>query len=453
MPLGALLSFALVFTPGCDHTETRPTESPEVVPVSSGPDTVVFVVLDTVRSQNASVCGYDRPTTPTLAALVESGAEIDCRAYAPSSWTLPSHASFFTATEPLTHGVGAPGEGATFAWDAVRPLGPDLPTIAEHFRSEGFETILLSANPAISDDSGLTRGFDVIEVAGSFEHFRGTRFVERFARLWKNNVRPDEPVFLFLNLADAHDPWSRVPDDVGWVEARPTLNGRASERRYVRGELSEDEAQELLAHAVDVYDWGIHRADASLGAILEELRRGGRDGRRLRLVVTSDHGEYLGAHGRLLHGGPGLFEEVVRVPFLFFEPGTEVALPEPLAAMTAHPLLRTGQPPSPAIPVRASTFSTWREDALVEADDEAPCVRTTAAMWEGTTKLTCLAGRIHTTDLTLDPHEAEPTPAPQTEGLEHLLRFARQTEARAREDEPGDDQLAERLRALGYLRE
>jgi arylsulfatase A-like enzyme len=445
-------ALALLFTLACDDAETRPPLR-GAPPITSGPDTVVFVVLDTVRSDNASICGYDRPTTPTLANLIERGAAHTCRAYAPSSWTLPSHASFFTATEPLTHGVGAPGSGATFAWGTVRPLGPELPTIAEQFRSEGFETILLSANPAVSDDAGLTRGFGVVEVAGSFDHFRGPQFVERFVRLWKNNVQPDEPVFLFLNMADAHDPWSSVPEDVDWVEPRPELNGRINERAYDDGELSEEEGRALLAHATDVYDWGISRADQLLGAVLEELRRGGRDGRRLRLVVTSDHGEYLGAHGRLLHGGPGLFEEVTRVPFVYYEPGAEIALPEPLAAMTAHPLLRTGQLPTPSMPVRASTFSIWRDEALVDSDADAPCPQTTAATWEGTRKLTCLAGRIHATDLALDPDEAAPVPAPESEARERLSRFARRTEACRRQDDPGDDQLAEQLRALGYLRD
>jgi hypothetical protein len=121
--------------------------------------------------------------------------------------------------------------------------------------------------------------------------------------------------------------------------------------------------------------------------------------------------------------------------------------------MTAHPLLRTGQLPSPAMPVRASTFSTWREEALVDAEADAPCAQTTAATWEGARKLTCLARRIHANDLSLDPDESDPAPAPDGEAGEAFLRFARQTEAQARRVVAGDDQLAEQLRALGYLRD
>ena len=34
---------------------------------------VVFIVMDTVRSDRLSACGHDRPTSPTLDALVAEG--------------------------------------------------------------------------------------------------------------------------------------------------------------------------------------------------------------------------------------------------------------------------------------------------------------------------------------------------------------------------------------------
>src|SRR5512138_3439180 len=66
---------------------------------------VVFVVLDTVRADHASLCGYERPTTPNLEQLAKLGATFSCDAYAPGSWTLPSHASFFTGVDVATHRV------------------------------------------------------------------------------------------------------------------------------------------------------------------------------------------------------------------------------------------------------------------------------------------------------------------------------------------------------------
>ena len=63
--------------------------------------TVLFVVMDTVRADHTSLCGYDRPTTPTLEALRADGASVSCGGVAPGSWTIPSVASFFTGMQVI----------------------------------------------------------------------------------------------------------------------------------------------------------------------------------------------------------------------------------------------------------------------------------------------------------------------------------------------------------------
>ena len=45
--------------------------------------TVLFVVLDTVRADHCSLCGYERPTTPTLDRLRARGARSNWQAGAP----------------------------------------------------------------------------------------------------------------------------------------------------------------------------------------------------------------------------------------------------------------------------------------------------------------------------------------------------------------------------------
>jgi arylsulfatase A-like enzyme len=60
-------------------------------------------------------------------------------------------------------------------------------------------------------------------------------------------------------------------------------------------------------------------ADAQLGRLVEGLQSLGLV-ERTAIVVTSDHGEGLGDHGRLTHGA-NLFEELVRVPLVVRGPG------------------------------------------------------------------------------------------------------------------------------------
>ena len=84
-----------------------------------GPRDVVFVVLDNVRADHLSLCGYERPTSPNLEAFAAT-AWSSCEAVVPGSWTVPSHASFLTGLEVAHH-------GAHYARGAVVGVSGDKP--------------------------------------------------------------------------------------------------------------------------------------------------------------------------------------------------------------------------------------------------------------------------------------------------------------------------------------
>src|SRR5271157_148959 len=109
---------------------------------------VLLIVLDTVGADHLSLHGYRRPTSPTLEQLASRGVRFDS-ACATASWTLPSHASFFTGRWP---------HETTARWN--HPLGNEFTTIAECLSERGFETAAFVANLHFcGHDSGLARGF------------------------------------------------------------------------------------------------------------------------------------------------------------------------------------------------------------------------------------------------------------------------------------------------------
>lgn len=87
---------------------------------------------------------------------------------------------------------------------------------------------------------------------------------------------------------------------------------------------------ETLHHGVtvaqlrDAYDEMILYADHSVGEFLGWLDRTGRLDRSI-VIVSADHGE-LFEHHRLAHGGPDLYNGVVRIPLLIHLPGQENAV-------------------------------------------------------------------------------------------------------------------------------
>ena len=126
-------------------------EPPEPAIATPKAPTVVLAVLDTVRADHTSLCGYPRKTTPYLESLKERGAVHSCRAYTPGDWSLPTHASYFT-------GVSVARHGAHYAYDAkdekgerirslyVYPLRDEVRTLAEEMRDRGYQTVLVSDN-------------------------------------------------------------------------------------------------------------------------------------------------------------------------------------------------------------------------------------------------------------------------------------------------------------------
>ena len=170
---------------------------------------VIFVVMDTVRADRTSLCGYEHPTTPTLEKLVELGASYACNSHSPSTWTLPSHASFFTGLDLDEHRAGAGGGTQNMAWGSVTPLDNRWPTLAEEMSARGYQTLFLSANPVVTDRMGLTRGFDHAVWARSYPEMHDHRLAARLQRMLDDPaLNPERPLFAFINISDPHAPWT-----------------------------------------------------------------------------------------------------------------------------------------------------------------------------------------------------------------------------------------------------
>jgi arylsulfatase A-like enzyme len=345
--VGAAAVAAAIATPvAVHHVRTRGAAPPPPAGAARpGAPDVVVVVLDTVRAQSASAYGYRRPTTPTLERLAADGA-LFLDATAPSTWSLPSHASLFTGWYPSAH--GAHGEH--------RLLGPAPPTLAETLGRAGYETRCFTANPHISDGFGLTRGFAwsdrawlagaggrsflfiyrVLDLLGlGLDDKGGGTVADNFERWTRARPPGGPPAFAFLNFLEAHFPYHQVPAP---FLARFTDRSR----RELRGvslavfgaqfgrALTPAEAAGAVAPSVDMYDAGILYSDHLLRRVVEALRAAGRLDRTI-LVVLSDHGEMLGEHGVFGHGA-ALYEPGVRVPLVVRYPprvagGGRVATP------------------------------------------------------------------------------------------------------------------------------
>ncbi len=442
------------------HPDTMPDANPERLPGevdddplpgraggADTPHTVVLVVLDTVRADHTSACGYDRPTTPTLTALAaEDGATLRCGAVAPATWTLPTHATLFTGVMPEEHGLLRKGQR----------LDPRHTTLAEQFGARGYATALFSANPVLNEATGLQRGMDHAESPPRLvSPLRGPALAEHVGT-WLDTV-PERDVFLTVNVFDAHDPYPPIAAGHPFLPEQPVVTLPTQQRQsthpfwvFLRGELPASRQEAWLATLTNGYDHGVERADRRLSELLEALAMRGRDA-HLRLAVTSDHGEHLGEHGLLRHDGPP-WETVARVPLVTWQTGEAVApLPGPEAApvslVALTPWLLDGVWPSPMPTPRSMSI---RYAGRVP---ELP-FETAVGLWEGSQDklLWRESAGAQRFDLGSDPGERRPAQPRVDEAARLASAAARVQRARdAAMDEDADPTLSRLLSELGYV--
>lgn len=294
---------------------------------------IVLISLDTVRADHLSTYGYSRPTTPNIDRLARGGVLFE-NAFAPSSWTLASHASIFTGLLPHQHGA-----------NQATPLYPGPWPLARILSSKGYETAGFSANLSYGFAGwGMREGFETYEddsvslrhnlqktkvgrriIQPVYERLvhvddfdrRSARELNRDVRRWFRR-RSGRPYFLFINYYDAHLSYFAPPpfehhfgriSETLMREAFLTENGRLSKPFP---------SEEVEAHIAG-YDNCLVSLDNEVGELMRTLATA-PDGANTVVIITSDHGEAFGEHGLYGHGYD-LHREVLHVPLIIIGPG------------------------------------------------------------------------------------------------------------------------------------
>lgn len=413
------------------------------------PPTVLLVVLDTVRADYVSACGAAQQSTPTLSGLVGEGAVISCDAIAPGSWTLPSHASFFTGQPIEAHGAHfvPRDENNLLGAMQVRPL-EGARTLAEQLKARGYRTVSLSGNPVVAGSTGLVRGFDWWRTARRFGKLYGDDYVVALEQALDSQAPVERPLFLFLNIADAHQPWSAVPPSAEGLEPQRAMHPHME--AVFQGELTGPALDQHFEKTRQAYAFGVRRADATLGRALGVLEERGWAETGMRIVVVSDHGEFLGEHGLVDHGRY-LWEENQRVFLLhgWRGPGAPTLEPLPLdlSGRHAHDLALDGRLPGALGPATSVAFpdAYWQK-----LSDGRLGGSLSAAVWSGDEKLLWQDGQITRFDLRTGEATGEPA------GVEHPLRatldgLVSRAKASAGAPTEYDPALLEQLKAAGYM--
>ena len=269
---------------------------------------VLLISIGTLRADHLSCYGYGRPTSPNIDRLAREGT-LFTRAYASSSWSVPSHMTMLTSLPPSLHGVD----------DVGRTLDPTRVTLAERLREAGYQTVALVSGPAMDATLGFDQGFDRFESATpsatrhrAYQEVTGAAVAAAAERWIDGDARP--PFFLFVHLWDPN--YDYIPPPPYDTRFDPGWKGDFDFSNLARNPgISPDMPARAFRHLVALYDGEIASSDAAVGRITAALEQRGWLDRTL-VAVTSDHGEEFFDHGNMGHPRT-LYEEVLHVPLLF----------------------------------------------------------------------------------------------------------------------------------------
>lgn len=245
---------------------------------------VLVISVDSLRA-DMPWNGYARPIAPRLTEL-EKRAVSYTHAYAVSSYTSMSLGGFL--------GGKLPSEMKRSGYFFGK-YAPENVLFPELLHAKGIETVAAHAHGYFKE-SGFDQGFDVWEVVPGIAFKNETdpnvTSPEHEALAEKILGRVHGRFFAWFHFLDPHDQY--MPHDKDGIPAYgPTMRDR--------------------------YDAEVTFTDRSIGKLLDFVDAQPW-GKKTAIIVTSDHGESFGEHGRYAHGFE-LWENLVRIPMFFVVPG------------------------------------------------------------------------------------------------------------------------------------
>jgi arylsulfatase A-like enzyme len=305
----------LQVVPGCSRESREPN--------------VILIVLDTLRADHLGCYGYELPTSPNIDRLATDSVVYE-RAVSAAPWTFPSHATLFTGLLPSHH----------HAHHEHLKLADEQTTVAERLADAGYETVGFCNNPWITEQLGMTQGFERFDEVWRDRISRGTFDINIFVEpevhgmedagaattledvgRWLDGRESSRPFFLFVNLIEPHT----------YFDPPREYRNRYLERSLTRDDVQRENvdyidrayADELDASQLEriraLYDGEIAYVDDWIGRFIGLLVQKDLLDASL-LVVTSDHGEAFAEHRRcglpLIDHQLSLYRELLDVPLI-----------------------------------------------------------------------------------------------------------------------------------------
>jgi len=305
---------------------------------------IILITIDSLRYDHLGCYGYHRNTSPNMDALASRGVKFT-QAISSGSHTNTSFPTIMTSALPPLQDA----EGRGILQRSV--------TLAEVLKKSGYHNAAFTPSGDLSRFYGYNRGFDVFhdnfrqsKTWRAWSWMRGiaksagesiakaadksslllnpisSRVLTRpiiiaeeittKSLLWHKSHRG--VFFLWLHYMDVHHPY--VPEDEYLSQfydqpvSRRKMNILWRKMLLKPHEISSAEREIII----NLYDADIKYTDYIIGQLLDELENSMDN---TVVILTADHGDEFGEHGRFGH--ETLYDGILRVPLIIAGPGIE----------------------------------------------------------------------------------------------------------------------------------
>ncbi len=273
-----------------------------------GRKNIIFIALDTLRGDQIGAGKGDQSLTPNIDRFLKDSVYFR-NAYAPTSWTLPSFMSLFTALYEYHHEVGI-----------NEPLSLEKPFLVNQI-SRQFITFGYHGGMVMNSRWGYWQGFDYYKYfpfAGSLFPRGGQSLFQKAVELLETSDFPN--LFLFLHTYQVHAPYTPPEEFLHQLNKQPkfkkleVINYNNPAKTYVPVD------DDMKKSFKELYQAEVLAFDAYFGEFIKRLKAMDLYDNTM-IVFMSDHGEEFFEHKGWAHSH-SLYEELIKVPIIIKFPGS-----------------------------------------------------------------------------------------------------------------------------------
>jgi arylsulfatase A-like enzyme len=305
-----MLRFLPILILALTHVVVAAEEPQRPTPTATRPMNILLISIDTLRADHLGFYGYFRNTSPNLDKLAEKSIVFEA-CLTPLATTLPAHTSVLTATYPLEHGVLANVRAGGVRFQPV----DGLRSFAEFAANKGYRTAAFVSGAPLGVKTGIATGFQTFDEPTGAERSAG--LTNSLVLNWLEQDASG-PFFLFVHYFDPHYPYEPpAPFD------REFGPSERLETHMAQRQIPEAPEREIGPKARNVkllsrYDGEIRYVDWHISRLIESLEQADLWD-DTAVIVMSDHGEGFGEHGLVGHGY--VYREQLHVPLIMHIPG------------------------------------------------------------------------------------------------------------------------------------